>query len=232
MKLFLCAVLLPGLCLAAILPDDIGPYHRVATSQPALTNKAIWDESGLKNSEMATYEGAKSKFTATAYQLQDTTGALAAFDWQRPANSTPSSLAMLAAETRDTLVLVHGNYLFVFTGYKPSQPGAGWRGGEPLRSRWMRPRCPLCPRICRDGALSNSERYILGPASLQMFVPGIPPSVAAFHLSAEAQYGVFHNAKGDTAITIFNYPNAQIAIKQIKEFEKLPGAIAKRSGPF
>ena len=48
-----------------------------------------------------------------------------------------------------------------------------------------------------DNLVPNSERYILGPVALQAFDPGIPPSVAAFHLSAEAQLGVFQSPKGD-----------------------------------
>src|SRR5208283_6226332 len=56
--------------------------------------------------------------------------------------------------------------------------------------------------------------------------------VAAFHLSAEAQFGVFQSPKGPLALTIFRYPTNQIAMLKIGEFEKLPGAVAKRSGPL
>jgi hypothetical protein len=231
MKLFLCAALLPGLCLASILPDGIGPYHRGTVSQPTLADRPIWDEYGLKNSETSVYENGKSKFTASAYQLQDTTGALAAFDWQRPEKSRPSTLAALAAETKDSLLLVHGNYLFLFDGYKPSQPeldalvgGLNQVDGTSL---------PTLPgHLPEADRTANSERYILGPASLQKFVPAIPPSVAGFRLGAEGQYGVFHNAKGDTAITIFEYPTPQIAMQRFQEFEKLPNTMVRRSGPF
>src|SRR5439155_18846784 len=80
--------------------------------------------------------------------------------------------------------------------------------------------------------VANSERYVIGPAGLQMFEPRIPPSVAGFHFGAEAQVGVFHSLKGDLTLAIFNYPTHQIAMQRIAEFEKLPGAVAKRSGPL
>jgi len=55
--------------------------------------------------------------------------------------------------------------------------------------------------------------------------------VAAFHLGAEAQSGLFHSPKGTPVeITIFEYPTPQMAMKQIVEFTKIPGAVAKRSG--
>ena len=44
---------------------------------------------------------------------------LAAFEWQRPAKSTPSPLAPLAANTGDGLLVVHGNYLLSFSGHTP-----------------------------------------------------------------------------------------------------------------
>src|SRR5579864_7747141 len=117
MKVFLSALLLPGLVGATILPDTIGAFHRCATSPATITDRAVWDEYGLKDSEAATYQSDSAKFTATAYQLGDTTGALAAFDWQRPAGAKASGVARLAAETPGVLLLVHGNYLLVFSGY-------------------------------------------------------------------------------------------------------------------
>jgi hypothetical protein len=231
MKLFLSAVLLPGFCVAAILPDTIGLYHRGEATQPALADRAIWDEYGLKDFETVTYVNGASKFTATAYQLQDTTGSLAAFDWQRPPHSMPSSVAAMAVETPASLMLVHGNYLLDFSGYKPSQPELDDVAASLKQvDRTSLPTLPgHMPEIDR---IPSSERYILGPASLQKFVPAIPPSVAAFHLSAEAQYSLFQSSKGETAVVIFDYPTPQIAMQRVVEFGKLPGAMVKRSGPL
>lgn len=231
MKLLLSsALLLPFLAGAAVLPDAIGAGHCTAASPPALTDRAVWEEYGLKDSESAACENGAARFTVTAYRLQDATGALAAFDWQRPANAKPKG-AGLAAETPTGLLLVHGNYLLVFQGYTPAGPEI-----EALTASLRNVESTLLPTL--PGYLPslnlapNSERYITGPASLQKFIAGIPPSVAAFHLGAEAETGVFHSPKGDTTLTIFNYPTPQIAMRQVEGFEKLPGAMAKRSGPL
>jgi hypothetical protein len=230
MKLLL-ALLIPAVSQAAIWPDAIGPYHRAATMQAALTDRPVWDEYGLKDSEAARYENGASSFTATAYVLQDTTGALAAFDWQRPAGSTPSKADRLAVETADGLLVAHGNYLLLFTGYKPTP--------EELQALTSSLRnvdgtsLPALPGFFPSQSLvSNSERYITGPASLQKFAPGIPPSVAAFHFGAEGQWGVFHTSKGEMALGLFSYPTHQIAMQRQAEFGKIPGAMVKRSGPL
>src|ERR1700722_19622114 len=119
MKLF-AILIVPLLAGAAIFPDSIGAYHRTAVSQPTLNGRDLWDEYGLHEYESATYENGAAKFTATAYQLQDSTGAMAAFNWQRPAAAKVSRAADYAAETGTGLMLVRGNYLLFFDGYKPA----------------------------------------------------------------------------------------------------------------
>jgi hypothetical protein len=231
MKFLLTAILLPALAGAAILPDAIGAYQRGAVSKPALTDKPIWDEFGLKSSEIAVFQSGTGKFTVTAYQLQDTTGSLAAFEWQRPAAATPSTAAKMAVETPDSLLLVQGNYLLSFAGYKPSKEELDGLTGS-LRNLDTTV-LPILPGyLPSSGLVPNSGRYIMGPASLQKFAPGIPPSVAAFHFGAEAQLGVFHSDKGDSSMVIFNYPTNQIAMQRITDFQKVPGVVAKRSGPL
>lgn len=237
MKLLLTAVFLPGLALvagAAILPDAIGPYQRTGAAQAVVSDRPLWNECGLKEAEAAAYasgsakSGGSKKLTATAYRLQDSTGALAAFDWQRPADAEPSKVAALAAETANSLWLVHGNYLLVFQGYKPSMPeldavAAGLRNVDstPL---------PTLPGFFpAQGLEPNTGRYILGPVALQRFAPAIPPSTAAFRLGAEAQLGTFRTPKGEMTLAIFSYPTPQIAMQQVEQFQKIPGAMAKRS---
>jgi hypothetical protein len=228
---FLLALLLPALAQAAIWPDAIGAYHRTSASKPALADGPLWDEYGLRDSETATYENGAARFTATAWRLQDPTGALAAYDWQRPGKSEPSKVAALAAETTDSLLLVHGNYLLSFSGYKPTTPEL-----DPIVESLRNVDTSALPALpgylpARD-LVPASERYITGPASLRKFNPGIPPSAAAFHLGAEAQLGVFHGPKGETVLTIFNYPTHQIAMQQAASLGKIPGAEVKRSGPL
>src|SRR5215467_8306781 len=95
-------LLLPVLGSAAMLPESLGVFHRSATSSAALADKPVWDDYGLAASESATYGNGKDKFTVTVWKLNDSTGAMAAFDWQRPTKSTPSNLASLAAEGQDS----------------------------------------------------------------------------------------------------------------------------------
>ena len=225
---FLC---LAGLAQAAIWPDAIGAFHRVSTAPVALDDRALWDEYGLKESESARYENAGESFTATGYRLQDTTGAMAAFQWQRATKSTPSTLAPMAAETSDGALLVHGNYVLSFQGRKP-EPAELTPLFDGLRNVDQTALPPLTHYLPSADLVPNSQRYITGPTGLQKFDPAIPPSVAGFHFGVEAQLGVFHGPKGDITLVVFNYPTHQIAMQKEGEFTKLSGAMVKRSGPL
>ncbi|HMD71286.1 MAG TPA: DUF6599 family protein [Bryobacteraceae bacterium] len=217
MRLFVVAALLARLAAAQTLPDAIGGHPR--TSFVKLARRAaeqpLWDELGLKYTDAALYASRPAPLTVSLFQLADSTAAMAAFYWQRPAASKPSTAAPLAAETPGSLLLVHGNYLLRFDGYKPSKPELeAFLGSLPNVDHSSLP-----ARYLPDQGLEpNSERYITGPAGLQAFLPGIPASVVDFHMGAEGQSGVFHSPKGDVTLAVFSFPTPQIAMKELPGF--------------
>jgi hypothetical protein len=231
MRVFPALLALPCLVAASILPETIGPAHRTGESQPALSDRAVWDDYGLRAWETATYKSGTATFTVTAWQLHDPTAALAAFDWQRAETAKPSKLAPLAATTRDSLMFARGQYLLLFTGHQPAADELAALS-DALKNVDTTALPVLPGYLPTENMVPNSERYITGPASLARFFPGVSPSVAGFHFDAEAQLGVFHSPKGNLVLAIFNYPSPQIAMQKVPDFEQLRGAMVKRSGPL
>jgi hypothetical protein len=227
----LALLLLVPAAWAGIWPDQFGAAQRVSAKPVTLSDQKLWSEYGFQESEQAQYEAGAEKFTATAYRLQDSTAALGAFEWQRPKNGEPSQLGKLAVETLTETLLAHGNYLLVFQGVKPRPADL-----EPLLQRLPKldqaPLPSLPSNLPSAGLVRNSERYIVGPLGLEAFYPGIPASVAAFHVGSEAQIGTFRQAGGEMKLAIFSFPTPNIARDRLAEMQKLPGAVAKRSGPL
>jgi hypothetical protein len=220
-----------GAAHAAIWPEQLGPFARGPISPVALADTAVWEEYGLAASEQAEYISGSRRFTAVAYRFKDPTGAMAAFQWQRPAGATPSKLGQLAVETPDSVILAFHNYLLRLTGWKPDGAElAPLLESLPQIDQSSLPTLPgYMPAADR---IPDSERYVLGPASLAQFEPRIPPSVAAFHLGTEAQFARF-KAKGDgIGMAVFSYPTPSLARERADAFSKLPGALVKRSGPL
>jgi hypothetical protein len=196
-----------------------------------LSDQKVWQEYGLQASETAEYAAGGTKYSISAYRFTDATGALAAFDEARPEDAAPTAgTGTSAANAKEQLVAV-GNYLFIFNNYKPKPEELNHVVGTvPLYSQSP---LPSLPKYLPTGAEPNSERYITGPDSLARFAPEIPPSTAAFHFNAEAEL-VKYGKKGgkQTTLVLFTYPTMEMARDRLPFFQKVPGAVVKRSGPL
>jgi hypothetical protein len=233
---FVLALLIPTLSSGAMLPQFVGKLEKTSAQPLPVEDRAVWTEYGLQDSEQATYEGAGQKLTVRAYRLQDATGALAAFQWQRPKGAKPpgdelAELSKLSVETPDGITIALGNHLLILDGAKPAPEDLG----NVFRSMPRQEAGPLptLPDHLPDaGLVSGSERYIIGPASLAKFEPEISPSQAAFHLGTEIQTATYKNASGDMNLAIFSMPSPELARIRIAELDKIAGLMTKRSGPL
>jgi hypothetical protein len=229
------ATILTGLLLfavighAAIFPDTVGTFKKTAPKTIAVPDQALYDEYGLDATEQAEYVSDSQRFTATAWRFRDATGAMAMFEARRPSGATVSDLTSLAAHTSDGTIFAYGNYVFQLTGSLPADLNDLYANPPKLEQA---PLPALMTYLPKDDLVPNSERYLLGPVSLDRFFPGMAPSVAAFHLGCEVQVGKYRTPKGLLTLAIFNYPTPNIARDREQEFQKIPGTIARRVGPL
>jgi hypothetical protein len=211
---------------AAIWPPSLDAYKR-STATPITApepDAAVWREYGLQEAERAEYArpGRITKIVVEAYRLTDSTSAVAAHQW--------------LTGTSPTGAILHrqGNYVVVFlSGYKPSSGELEfWTDRLPGYKYGPTPSLPTF--LPKESRLPGSDRFILGPASLQAFLPAVSPSAAAFEpFQTEAQvskYGV-KGVAGPVTLALFRFPTPAIAKQQFPEFQKVPGARLKRSGP-
>jgi len=222
---------LPLVAEAAIFPDQIGAFIKGSPTSLTMPDRALFDEFGLEATEQAEYKSDDKHFTATAWRFRDATGAMAFFQAHRPSGATPAPVLKLAASTSDGSIFAYGNYVFQFTGAVPPATDLAPVYAQ-LPKLEQSPLPALLGFLPSAGLIANSERYVLGPVALERFEPRIPPSVAAFHLGAEGQLAKYKSPKGPLSLAIFNYPTPNMAREQLIEFQKIPGAMAKRAGPL
>ncbi len=281
--LFAAILLLPSLAGAAIWPERLGDFERASARRFAVADRSIWLEYGFEDAEQVRYEKDGKGWTATAIRLHDSTGAMAAFQWQRPAGAIPSQPnpsapvplpaqsgaqpaatqpdatpaatqpsgaqpsgtqpagtrpgpkpyrpELLAVETPGAFMLAHGNYLLTFSGRKPEQ--AELEELYQVLPRLEQSSLPILREyLPSQNRIPGSERYVLGPVALERFQPGIAVSTAAFHMGAEAQIGRFRAAHGEITLGVFSYPTPSMARERAEAFQKVQGAVVKRTGPL
>jgi hypothetical protein len=218
-----------GVLQAAILPDEFAGAQKAQAKTVPVPDRALFEEYGFDESEQAVYGGT----TITAWRFRDSTGSISAYQLLRPAGAQPlaSQTDKLASRVPGGALISRGNYVLQFEGKVPVEEDL-----LALYNHLPRLDSSAIPVISTylpaDGLVPNSERFILGPESLARFMPSIPPSVAAFHLSAEAQFARYRANGGEMPLAIFNYPTPSMAREQTEAFRKLPGTIAKRTGPL
>jgi hypothetical protein len=225
----LCA--LGATASAAIFPDQVGAFKKGAPKTIAIPDQALYDEYGLDATEQAEYTSDSKKFLATAWRFHDSTGAMAMFESRRPPGATLDTLTKLAVRTSDGTIFAYGNYVFQLTGSYPAGPELGELYAH-LPKLEQSPLPVLMTYLPGQDLIPNSERYVVGPVSLDRFEPRIPPSVAAFHTSCEAQLGRYKTPKGTMTLLIFDYPTPAMAKERGTEFQKLPGAVVRQVGPL
>jgi|SRR5579864_992546 len=214
---------------AAIFPDQLGDFKKGPVTTVSVADKALYEEYGLDATELVEYTAGDKRLTASAWRMRDTTGAMALFEARRPSGSIPMNGIKFGARASDGMIFVYGNYVFQLTGDVPDLTlfESLYNGLPKLDSS---PIPPLASDLPPEGLIENSERYIVGPVSLDRFEPRIPPAVAAFHLAAEGVLGKYTTPNGPLTLVVFHYPTPNMARDRAAEFQKIPQAVARRIG--
>lgn len=209
----LCLVLcLTAGLQAAILPEQFGSYKRVSSGPINVDDRPVWDEYGLKTAERADYDAGNGKVSVSLWKLGDTTGALAASQWLQPG------------------VTQYGSYVLRLEGQLGPEDLKQLESKLPKVDRTANPNLPgFLPARER---VKDSERYVLGPASLAKFEPRVGADLAAFHKGAEGQIARYKTNTGEAQLLLLSYPTPQIAGERFREFEKRQDLRTRRYGPM
>ena len=223
-----------GLVFAGILPEGFEGAARKSLKPVLPGDPAVWEEYGLEAAEQGVFEKGGATFTITAYRLRDPTSALGVYQWKRPADGRPRELKWPtmkteAVETATRLMVLAGNYVLDIDGFKPAE--------ETLSELFVAlPKVDLSALPALPGFLPRkdlvaySERYVVGPSTLEKFEPRLRPSQVGFHLGAEAQLAKYRTRDGELRLVLISYPTPHIARARLEALEKIEGAMAKRSG--
>ena len=228
----LTVLLLPMMASAAILPEALGDFEPKGVDPLLPADEAIFAEFGFEEGERARYVTPDQRSVEiSASRFEDPTGAFAAFQWLQPAEGKDGGYGQRALQSGDRTLIQFGNYVVEMRGAEPVDEHVEVMLAFLPRVQ-MSADPPVLEFVPREQLVPNSQRHILGPATLDKLAPEIPPSVAAFRLGAEAQYVHYNSPAGRLRMLLFSYPTPQIARGQLEEFEKLPGVVSKRAGPL
>jgi hypothetical protein len=210
----LISLIIAGSTYGALLPTQFAGAAQTPLPAPVLSDRAVWEEYGLKASERSKY----GAHTVTAYRFQDSTGAFASLLWLRGDNAVGGVLAQF------------DNYVLLIEGGKPSPEQIQGLGAS-LPQRRVASLPILTGYFPAEHRIHGSERYIAGPASLAKFEPRLPASIVGFEMGAEAEVARYRIGDNEEQVFLVSYPTPQIAMERSKAFKGIVGTL-RRSGPM
>ena len=188
---------------------------------------AVWREYGLVHSETAPL----GRMTLTTYQMKDPTGALAAWEWQRPTKGHDCDAASLCTTDGSRTVVSDFNYVLDF------EHGVATKSDvDDVMKRLPDKHDSSLPAILTflpvKGLVPNSARYLLGAESARAFAPELASAQLGFEQGAEAQMAAYRLGADSSPVrlVLFDYPTPEMARQHSASLKKTFGDRAKRSG--
>jgi len=230
----LLAVLLLALCpveAQQILPRSLGQWTEAASSGTATTPvttppPAVLAEYGLRVSESAAYlpdaAKAEDQMRVTVFQMRDPSGAYGLYSFLRAPDMVRADFAEHSSISRAKSLILIGNLVLEIAGTDLTKLDAPMKSlaaavvahsqDGPLPTLWQH----LPPK----GLIERSDRYILGPQTLDQLFPVNLGNVLGFSKGAEAEIARYKLAGHDATLLIADFPTPAFASQQLSQLEK------------
>jgi hypothetical protein len=214
---------------AAILPQQFAGWvvsgSSLASKDPAKAdpvNAALLKEYGFTDFASANYlRDDGRKLSIKAARFQDASGAYGAFSYYKMPQMRAEQIGDQAASLNERVLFYRGNILVDAEFEKLTAMSAAEL--RDLASSLPLPRGnagnppPLPGYLPKN--VSNTAKYIVGPAGLQKVAAPISADAVDFPAGAEAVVGTCPISAGTATLMLINYPTNQIAAEHLRRLE-------------
>jgi hypothetical protein len=187
-----------------------------AISQPAL------NEYGLVSSDFGRYTHGSQGLDAAVYKMKDPSGAYGLYSYLRTPDMARANLTDHSSISSDRALVLVGDLVLDISGKNIAK-------SEPQLKALV---AAIEPKA-RDGALPMlgqylpqknmvqlTDRYVLGPQTLNELFPGGLGYSLGFQSHAEAELAHYHLGGHDATLLIADFPTDQIASRQLAGLQK------------
>lgn len=227
------ALLLAALPASAqsILPTSFARWQALESSPFDAAHMANIDhptavatpgEYGFVSGESASYSRGSSNLTVRCYQMKDASGAYGLYSYLRRPDMRRANISDHSSIAGDSALLLVGNLVLDVSG-------KGLAGS----SRDLQALVTAVSAHAEEGSLPTlplylpekdrvdvSDRYILGPQTLDQLFPGGIGKSVGFQRSAEAELAHYSLRGHDATLLIVGLPTDQLAAVQLSELQK------------
>jgi hypothetical protein len=235
-----CTFLL-GVCLLAaypvgaqrILPHSLGPWPATINPDPSgfpavpvATLPSVLAEYGLSATESVVYntgaESVSDQVRATVFQMKDPSGAYGLYSFLRAPDMTPGDFTEHSSRSRDHALVLTGNLVLDVEAKDLTKLDAQIKSllGAVSAQAQQGPLPTLWQHLPQRGFIERSDRYVLGPQTLNQLFPGNLGDAIGFSKGAEAELARYHLAGREVTLLIADFPTPGFATEQLAELQK------------
>ena len=197
----------PGLSPAAVTSSDRQAGVSVNQGSAALP------EYGFVAGENATYNKGAESLRVDLYRMHDPSGAYGLLTYLRTPAMTRAKLASHSFVSSDEALILSGNLLLDVHGTDLPRREADLKAlaravsphaeGGGLPTLWQ--------ELPAEQLVPGTDRYILGPQTLNQLFPVPLGNSVGFNTGAEAEVAHYRAGKGDATLLLIDLPTPQIA---------------------
>lgn len=183
---------------------------------------AILREDGLLDIESRDYARASRTLSVRLFRMKDPSGAYAAFTGFRTPEMVPADLARYAAIGRNRALVIAGHLLLDVRGLEGASPRDLGELVNALEKHADRAPFPVIASFLpARRRVTNSEKYVLGPAGL---AAALGPDFGdrdwlGFSAGAEAVVARYRAGNRQSTLLLAEFPTPQAASIKVKELE-------------
>jgi hypothetical protein len=183
---------------------------------------ATQQEYGLVSGEQAAYSRANGKLQVTLYRMKDPSGAYGMYSYLRSPDMPRADITDHSAMSRERALVLDGNLVLDVHGAdlprSAKDLNALVAAINPKAEQGPLP--ALSDHLPTKGFIDRSDKYILGPQTLNQFFPVTPNDWLGFGTGAEAEIARYRVDGRELNLLIADFPTPQTAQKKLAQLQQ------------
>ncbi len=197
-------------------------YSDRATSLTDSQIGAIQQEYGFVSGEQAAYLRGTGKMQVTLYRMKDPSGAYGMYSYLRSPDMPRADVTDHSAMSRERALVLDGNLVLDIRGAELQRLGGDLNALvaaiHPKSEQGPLP--AISEHLPTKGFIERSDKYILGPVTLNQFFPVTANDWLGFGTGAEAEVARYHVDGRELNLLIADFPTPQTAQKKLAQLQQ------------
>lgn len=217
------------LCSASIqgsqgfLPASFSGWNSEGPAAPGQADvpAAVLNEYGLVSSEKRNYSQGSSSLTIQLFRMKDPSGAYGLYSFLRGSDTEKSDLTEHSSMSPERALALVGNVVLEATGkdLPRLKPDLKTLVAQLVPRAEQGPYPFLWQHLPVEGLEQRSDRYILGPETLQRLLPIASGDWLGFSSGAEAELARYRIREHELTLVVADFPTPQIAHRKLAELQ-------------